>query len=149
MAGMRPSKVLRDLFRKTLRLFDGLRPALYRHNGGLSKCIQGAREDRCVPRVSRRALIGKKGSLGSVYHCQISPITSDPWSIVTTQSRIRQRLPIVLPFSAIGESHLGNVESIFLLAFTPIGRFTVSSTMGLSIKVDDFTVAGGSRFHLV
>jgi hypothetical protein len=60
MAGMRPSKVLRDLFRKTLRLFDGLRPALYRHNGGLSKCIQGAREDRCVPRVSRRALIGKK-----------------------------------------------------------------------------------------
>ena len=40
-------------------------------------------------------------------------------------------------------------HDLITLISTPTGLFTVSSTIGLSIKVDDFTVAGGSRFHLV
>ncbi len=38
----------------------------------------------------------------------ISPIKSGPQPIVTAQGRIRSPMPIVLPLSAIGRSHLGN-----------------------------------------
>ena len=34
---------------------------LYRHDGGPSKCIQGTRQDRCVPRVSKCTRTAKKG----------------------------------------------------------------------------------------
>ncbi len=44
---------------------------------------------------------------GRVSHRQISPIKSGIQPIVPVQGRIRGRMPIVLPMSATGMSHLG------------------------------------------
>ncbi len=45
---------------------------------------------------------------GRVAHRQISSVKSGPRPIVPVQGPIRDRMPIVLPLSAIGRSHLGN-----------------------------------------
>jgi len=55
-----------------------------------------------------------KWSRGRVSHRPISPIKSRPRPIVTAQGRNRVRMPIVLPLSAIGRSHLGNPGLILL-----------------------------------
>ena len=51
----------RSLFANILRLIDGLRPALYRHDSGRSSSIQIARQDRCVPRKPGCALSTRIG----------------------------------------------------------------------------------------
>ncbi len=50
------------------------------------------------------------------FHRQISPIKSGPQPIVTARGRICARMPIVLPLSATGRSHLGNPGSAVLFA---------------------------------
>ncbi len=45
---------------------------------------------------------------GRAFDRQIGPIKSGPRPIVTAQGRIHGRMPIVLPLSAIGRSHLGD-----------------------------------------
>ena len=53
--------------------------------------------------------------------CKISPITSGPRPIVTAQGRIRGRMPIALPLSAIGRSHPGNPGIISRPAYPHLG----------------------------
>ena len=57
------------------------------------------------------------------FHRQISPIKSGPRPIVPVQGRIRIRMPIELPWSAIGRSHPGNRGYSGILPSTvgPIG----------------------------
>ena len=77
-------------------------------DGGPSSSVEGARQDRCGARLEVRPHRAK-GSRGRVSHRRISPIENGPRPIVTAEGRIRGRMPIVLPLSAIGRSHPGNV----------------------------------------
>ena len=68
----------------------------------------GAIADAILP-TSIGGLIAVGDALrSSASHRQTSLIKSGPRTIVTAHSRIRDRMPIVLPLSAIGRSHLGN-----------------------------------------
>ena len=56
--------------------------------------------------VQQRLGVFKNKGINS--HHPISPIKNGPRPIVTTQGRNSVRMPLVLPMSAIGRSHLGN-----------------------------------------
>ncbi|MCZ6718524.1 MAG: hypothetical protein O6944_05150, partial [Gammaproteobacteria bacterium] len=62
--------------------------------------------DRSV--FSSGTLSEREKVTGRAFDRKISPIKSGPQPIVTAQGRIRGRMPIVPPLSAIGRSHLGN-----------------------------------------
>ena len=61
---------------------------------------------------ARRGTLSQREKVtGRGFDRQISPIKSGPQPIVTAQGRIRSRMPIVLPLSAIARSGLGNPGS--------------------------------------
>ena len=100
--------VPKELFRKILSLIDGLRPAPLPPWRRLIQVHPSRPTGQiCAAQVGVRPPHAK-WSRGRVSHRQISPIESAPQPIVAAQGQIRGRMLIVVSFSVIGSSHLGN-----------------------------------------
>ncbi len=88
------------------------RPGLTRSGPDGAAPVASRSPDRTgVCRAGVGTLSAHEMTTGRVSHRSISPIKSGPRPIVTAQGRNRFRMPIVLPMSATGRSHLGNPES--------------------------------------